>query len=235
MKVAVIINTRNRPKEFETVLYNVLFKSITLMKEHEMKLFVIDDASSPKYCEPEFRFEKQAGIPRAKNKGLRLAYDWGAEHFFLFDDDVYPVNKYWWEPYIYSGLNAAYYTFTSGYEGVKGWRPGRVHAGGIVENALACGCMMYLQRCVLDVVGGFDPRFGLGRYCDTEFQRRIHAARLTPYPFVDVSCSSRLFHSMDEHGEIARSFDAGARYQQEADNCGYYQRVAGKDRYVEFE
>lgn len=235
MKIALIINTRNRKKEYGICLYALLHRSVTMMKEHTVKLFVIDDASRPSYCRAEYRFKSQAGIPRAKNKGLRLAYDWGAEAFFLFDDDTYPVNPYWWEPYLTSGLNAAYYTFTTGYEGVPGWRKGIVHEGGIVENALACGCMIYLRRCVPDVVGGFDPRFGLGRYCDTEFQRRIHAANLTPYPFVDISCSHLLFHSMDEAHEVKRSFDAGQRFQQEAENREYYNSVAGRKRYVKFE
>lgn len=234
MKIARIINTRNRPDAYEKTLAGVIFKSLTMMQEHETKLFVIDDASTPIYCDASYRFEKQVGIPKAKNKGLQLAYDWGAEAFFLFDDDTYPISPYWWEPYLTSGLNAAYYTFTTGYEGVPGWRKGIIHKGGVVENALACGCMMYLRRCVLDVVGGFDTRFGLGRYCDTEYQRRIHAAGLTPYPFVDISCSHLLFHSMDEAREIKRSFDPGERYQQEVENREYYNRMAGISRYVKF-
>lgn len=234
MKVAVIINTRNRPEEFEKTLTEVLHKSVSLMKEHTMKLFVIDDASDKSYCRADYRFKANVGIPTAKNKGLRLAYDWGAEHLFLFDDDTYPVNPYWWEPYLSSGLNAAYYTFTTGYEGVSSWPAGKLHEGGIVEHVLSCGCMMYLKRCVLDVVGGFDTRFGLGRYCDTEYQRRIYAANLTPYPFVDISCSSMLFHSMDQHHEVHRSFNAGQRSQQEGQNAEYYRQVAGIKRYVEF-
>lgn len=208
MKVAVIINTRNRPKEYGKVLNEILLHSTQLMQEHEFRLFVVDDASKNPYCDADFRFEKQVGIPRAKNKGLRLAYDWGADHFFLYDDDVYPIVNDWWKPYVESGLNHLAFTFTSGWEGTNGWAKGYVDKSlNVVVNRLSCGCIMYLRRKVLDTVGGFDVQFGvLSKFCDTEYQHRIYNAGLTPYPFIDAVGSDKLFHSMDEHHEVQRSF-----------------------------
>lgn len=234
-KVAVIINTRNRPEEFEKVLYEVCLRSASLMREHEFKLFVVDDASTPIYCASDYRFEKQAGIPRAKNKGLRLAYDWGAEHYFLFDDDVYPIDNGWWKPYMESGENMLSYTFDPHFEETCGWENGYIDKRlNLMVNNLACGCMIYVTKKVLDTVGGFDVQFIGGKYCDTEYFRRIHNAGLTPYTFMDVPGSGKLFHSMDEHKEVKRSFTKEERERQLNRNKDYYIKTKESKQYKRF-
>lgn len=236
MKVAVIINTRNRPKEYGKVMNELLLHSTQLMQEHDFKLFVVDDASKTPYCDVDYRFEKQVGIPRAKNKGLRLAYDWGAEHLFLFDDDVYPISNDWWKPYINSGMNLLSYTFNPHFEETCGWKDGYIDKRlNIVVNRLACGCMMYLTRKVLDTVGGFDVQFIGGKYCDTEYQRRIHNAGLTPHAFMDVIGSDKLFHSMDEHKEVERSFSKKERDAQTKRNASYFVKTQNSKQFKSYE
>lgn len=94
-KVAIIINTRNRPKEFEKCKTEIARHSVGLFLAYDTRLIVVDDASEAPYYRADYRFERRAGIPRAKNKGLRLAYEEGAEHYFLFDDDCYPKSDEW--------------------------------------------------------------------------------------------------------------------------------------------
>lgn len=235
-KVAIIINTRNRPREFDKCKTEIARNSVGLFLAYDTRLIVVDDASSTVYCNANFRFETRAGIPRAKNKGLRLAYDWGAGHFFLFDDDCYPKSGEWWKAYMGAGQNHLAFTFTTGWDGTRGWAKGvYVKELGVVRNVLSCGCMMYVRRKVLDTVGGMDESFGvLSKYCDTEWQRRIHNAGLTPYPFIDVKDSEELLYSMDEHGEVERSFTAEERVRGLSENRALFERVKEKARYCEF-
>lgn len=231
-KVAIIINTRNREKEYAKVVGNIELYSRGL----DYRMITVDDASDELYCKPDYRFKERVGIPKAKNKGMRIAYDWGAGHYFLFDDDCYPVADEWWKPYIDCGQNHLAFTFTSGFEGTKGWAAGHVdNKLNVVVNELSCGCMMYIRRKVLDVVGGMDEQFGLlSKYCDTEWQRRIHNAGLTPYPFMDVVGSDNLLHSMDEHGEVKRGFNEAERDKGLETNRRHYRVVKGLNRYCPF-
>lgn len=235
-KVAIIINTRNRRKEFFKTLWEILNHSSALFHNYTVKIFTIDDASDSPYYNFDYHFTHRVGIPKAKNKGLRLAYDWGAQHYFLFDDDCYPISCDWYKPYITNGQNHLAYTFTDGWEGTDAWGQGRIDDFKNVKvNELSCGCMMYIRRKVLDVVGGFDEEFGLlSKYCDTEWQRRIHNAGLSCYPFQDVIGSDKLFHSMDKDHEVKRSFSKEERELGIEQNKYHYMEVMYQSRYCPF-
>ena len=200
MKTALCITTRNRPGAFEKCMKEWL-RLIPL----DVQIFVVDDASDTIYSNPDYRFEERAGIPRAKNKCLELAYEWGAEHIFLADDDVYPIAHDWHLPYVNSGVNHLCFTFTTGFNGTPSWGAGRIE-GNLTIHDLGCGCLMYFTRNCIETVGGFDTAFGLGKYEHVDLSRRIHNAGLTPYKFMDVVGSDKLFHSMDQHSEVERSF-----------------------------
>lgn len=200
MKIAICITTRNRPEAFNKTYAN--------WEKHlpdEAKIFVVDDCSGCVYVDADYRFSERSGIPKVKNKCLELAFDWGADHIFLSDDDCYPISDNWHKPYIESGVNHLCYTFTSGWNGTPAWRQGQIKDN-LVYHVLGCGCIMYFTRKCLEVVGGFDDSFGLGKYEHTNMSRRIFNAGLTDAPFIDVVDSDKLFHSMDQHGEIERSF-----------------------------
>src|SRR5690606_8304989 len=158
--------------------------------------FVVDDASDILYCNPDYRFSARSGIPRAKNKNLELAIEWGAEHIFLCDDDVYPISPDALMPYIKSPHPHLCYTFLPHTRIVDGHK----------YHALGNGCMMYIQRSVVEKIGGFDTLFSLGKFEHVQYSHRAHAAGLIPHPFIDVVGSDKLFHSMDEHNEISRTF-----------------------------
>src|SRR5690606_10487418 len=96
-KIGVAITTHNR--------YDVFQKTLSEWKRFLPSgavLVVVDDASEKLVPEATFRFEKNVGIARAKNKCFSLLQDAGCEHFFLSDDDTYPLVKDWWKPYVES-------------------------------------------------------------------------------------------------------------------------------------
>lgn len=228
MKIAICITTRNRPEAFERTFVNWM-----LRKPINARIFVIDDASDNIYCEADYRFKQRAGIPRAKNKCLELAYKWGAEHIFLSDDDCYPISDNWCTPYIESGINHLCYTFTSGWNGTPSWNSG-YREGNFIIHSLGCGCMMYIKRKCLDTVGGFDESFGLGKYEHVDYSRRIHNAGLTPHKFMDVIGSDRLFYSMDKKNEVERSFNESERIELLSKGLSYFNANANSKRYINF-
>jgi hypothetical protein len=115
------------------------------------KFIVVDDCSDTPFPNADFRFEKNAGIAIAKNKCIELLN--GCDHFFLFDDDTFPIEEGWHEHYINAGKGHLAYMFattsTDKYEtraGVRYWNVNR-------------GCMLYFDKETLDRIGGFDNRF----------------------------------------------------------------------------
>src|SRR5690606_11244947 len=80
-RIGIGITTRNRPEALKTTLENV--------RKHfppGARLVVVDDASEKPVPEADFRFPRNVGIARAKNKCLKMLQD--CEHLFLLDDDV---------------------------------------------------------------------------------------------------------------------------------------------------
>jgi glycosyltransferase involved in cell wall biosynthesis len=192
-KIAICVSTRNRPEAFDMCLR----EWVTCVPwSPNVAYFVVDDASDIPYPNHDFRFSSRVGIPRAKNKSLELAMDWGADHIFLCDDDVYPISPNAIIPYINSPHPHLCYTFLPHQRIVDGHK----------YHSMANGCMMYIHRSVVEKIGGFDTRFGLGKFEHVQFSHRVHAAGLIPHPFIDVLGSDKLFHAMDEHNEISRTF-----------------------------
>lgn len=69
-KIAICITTRNR--------HSVLDFSLAEWKKYKpknSKIFIVDDASNIPVKNSNFRFDKQQGIAKAKNKCLELAED----------------------------------------------------------------------------------------------------------------------------------------------------------------
>jgi hypothetical protein len=140
------------------------------------------------------------GIAKAKNMCLALLED--CEHIFLFDDDCFPKVDKWYEPYINSGIPHLCYTFDRKVLSVK---------NGITEYELPCGCMLYINRKCLDVVGGFDTDFEGYAYEHVNYSQRVCNSGLQNAPFLDVVDSHLLIHSMDEHKQIESSVNHADR------------------------
>ena len=104
--IGIGITTHNRYSIFQET-YN---KMVELLPPNAA-LVIVDDGSDSPVKESTYRFDKSVGIARAKNKCIELLYDKGCEHFFLFDDDCYPMTKDWYIPYINNSENHLNYIF----------------------------------------------------------------------------------------------------------------------------
>lgn len=192
MRIGVGITTHNRYPVFKSTYDEI--KRLT----PGAKIVVVDDASTDIVEEATHRFDVNVGVARAKNKCLELLDD--CEHIFLFDDDTYPLVKDWWKPYVESPEQHLMLNFTHFADGTK------IHDAEIVykdDNLVAQshsrGCMLYVERRVLDVVGGFDTAYGLAMYEHVDWSRRIYNAGLTRFAFADVPDSEKLIHNIDYH------------------------------------
>lgn len=171
------------------------------------RIIIVDDASEMPFNIPGlevYRFRQNVGIARAKNKCLELLSN--CEHIFLFDDDCYPLVTGWHKPYVNSAEHHLMYLF-------ENWSSGEpvgddhiiYEDGGIVAHDHARGCMMYVDRQVLETVGGLDTRYGKAMNEHLDWSNRIHNAGLTTFRYMDVADSDNLIHSMDEHQEVISS------------------------------
>lgn len=196
-KIGIAISTRNR--------YEVFKKSYEEIKKlsPNLKIVVVDDASTIPVSEATYRFEKQQGIAKVKNKCLSLLED--CEHKFLFDDDTYAITEEWWKPYIESGEKHLMFTFHKYQNGrTNKHRPiGTIN--GITEYSSPCGCMLYIHKDVTDAVGGFDESFGIYGHEHLNFSDRAYNAGLTTKRYQDIENSTELFYSLDWASEVESS------------------------------
>lgn len=227
--IAISITTRNRPNAFKTSI-----KNWERFIPENTKVFIVDDNSDPFYTESDYYFTERAGIPKAKNKSLELAYNSGAEHIFLADDDIYPIVQGWELPYINSGVNHLCFTFTESYKGVPQRRPPK-RIGKFNSHKLPNGCLLYFSRKCVEVAGGFDERFGLGKYEHLDLTRRIYNLGLIPHPNIDVIGSNKLFHSMDKSGEVERTFNAETCKRLIKENNRLFNQKAKDSTFIPFQ
>lgn len=201
MKIGVAITTHNQ----NVVTSNTIAKWRALMPRGSV-LVVVDDASDVPHPEATFRFETNVGVARAKNKCLELLEDLGVEHFFLADNDCWPISRLWYKPYVESSEPHLSYQFLD----LAG--PKKLHDNAEIYRdsthvayVRQRGCLLYYKKVCLETVGGFDPIYARSPYEHSDLANRIHAAGLTTWRFADVANSSKLWHSMDEHLEVTRS------------------------------
>jgi glycosyltransferase involved in cell wall biosynthesis len=216
-KVAIAISTRNREEPYFKCLQEHLLRVIG---EHH--IFVVDDQSEPKYCTSDHRFNERSGISAVKNKCLKLCYESGADHIFLFDDDTYPISENWWLPYIESELEHAMYCFGHGR-----------NAGKYKCHHTPNGCMLYFTRKCIDTIGGFDTNYP-NKYEHTDLSRRIYNAGLTPAPYIDVIGSDKLIYCMDQDNATQRSFTQKEMNDNLKSGYDYFMSQANSKEFKEF-
>lgn len=210
--IGIGITTHNRRE--------ILVQALEKHKEFrppDSVFIVVDDASTTPYTDATFRFDQRVGISRAKNKCLQLLAEAGVEHFFLFDDDTWPIADNWWQPYVESPEPHLMHIFT-----YKGGPPIVAKDDRHTAWAHPCGGMLYAHRKVLDTVGGMDLAYGTWGHEHVDWSNRIHNAGLTTWRFADVTNSDQLIHCLDSKG-TTRSVSDTERRQQHDKNVAYYQ------------
>lgn len=228
MRLGIGLTTHNRPE----VLAKALEHQLKFLPEGAV-LVVVDDASHPPAKAPGatlFRFHHNAGISAAKNKCIEMLMDAGCTHFFLFDDDSWPITDDWHLPYINSGIKHLSFTFPRLANGRQNGRRLLSTSRGLAEYGSPCGCMLYFTREVVEVVGGFDvdyPQWGMEH---VDFSNRAFNAGLTPKKFLDLADSQKLLHSMDQAQETKGSVPASVKqWTIPANRLRFSQRRASKE------
>lgn len=201
VSVGVAVTTRDRPE--------VLAHCLEQIRKHTPKEFpvvVVDDASSPPASDATYRFERNVGIPAAKNKSLELLMDSGVEHLFLFDNDAYPMCDEWWKPFTEHPephLMGQFLDFATGQKinDIK-----CIFSDGEIEAFTGPrGYCLYFHRSVIEAVGGFDPVFGMGLFEHGDLSNRIFNKGLTTWRYASPTNSTDFVESGDRLRKVQRT------------------------------
>ena len=195
-RIGIGITTHNRPD-----IYKKTYEQIKKFTPNA-KIVVVDDASDVPCPQSTFRFETNVGIAQAKNKCLELLDD--CDHIFLFDDDCYPIDDEWWKPYIQSKEPHLMYIFQDFATGRKLNDTKILYEGdNLIGYSHPRGCMLYFDRKVLDIVGGYDISYGKWGFEHGDISNRIYNNQLTSFRYGDIPNSNQIIYSQDEH-ELAQ-------------------------------
>lgn len=168
------------------------------------------------------------GVAVTKNKLLALLD--GCDHIFLFDDDTRPLVDGWWIPYVEHKEPHLMYQFKL---------PGKPESDmselyrdeKTVAYSHTRGAMIYIDRKVLDVVGGMDTRYYNG-FEHPDWTNRIHNAGLTTHRAMDVPDSHELLYCLDQDGEIKSSIPRSSANRVK--NASLYRKSKNSSEYKEF-
>ena len=154
------------------------------------------------------RHDYAKGIAAAKNRCITELMDLGCQHLFLADDDCWPTADNWWRPYVESPEPHLMFQ----------WPKGRVKVirdlDGHQAYSFPRGVMLYAERRAIDTVGGMDTGYGAHGGEHVDWSQRIHDAKLTTFPFMDVKGSHQLWYSRDKtegNGEGSSRFGVPER------------------------
>lgn len=232
----VAVTTRDRPGFLSDCL-----TALGLTTPRDVPLFVVDDGSVPPAKVPAelgatiIRHPVSLGIPAAKNACLEALMGEDVEHMFLFDDDTYPTQQDWYKPYIEGPEPHYQYCWSKYANGLPVSRMDVVYRdSNLIGYNHSMGCMLYIHRDVVNRIGGFEWRFGLGTEEHIEFSRRAHNCDLTTFLGQDVPGSARLFYAADEHMSAVSSMPVGARREQWAKNQVLAERLRESERFVSY-
>lgn len=124
----------------------------------------------------QFIHQRRAGVAINKNTGLELLMNTRADHLFLSDDDTYPLYT--------ASLDK--HTDLGSVHSMVCWGAKRHidFIDNIARWSWPRGVMLYVQRRVVETIGGMDERFGPGGHEHVEWSNRIFNAGFTttPYP-----------------------------------------------------
>lgn len=233
--VGVAITTRNRP--------DVLADSLAAFaaESPDVPVVVVDDGSDTPVVVPPgvglVRHDRSLGIPAAKNRCLTELVRLGCQHLFLFDDDARPASGSgaWWRPYVDSAEPHLQHCWTHDHRNKPVPRMDVVYRdAGLVAFGWSMGCMLYVDRAVVDRVGGLRREFGVGMEEHAEWSQRIHNAGLTSFVHQDVPDSGRLVWAGDRFGAVTRSIPLPDRARLLARNERLRLSLAGDDSFVPF-
>lgn len=170
------------------------------------------------------------GVSATKNRLLSQLH--GCDHIFLADDDVKPLVKDWYLPYINASAKHLLYQFKlptkPSVDMQEIYRDDK-----IVSYTHTRGAFIYIHRDVLNVVGGFDEAYTFG-YEHVDYSNRIHNAGLTAFRAMDVVDSDKLLYCYDQDSQIESSVPDSVRRRNLVKHRGLYHKSKTSREYKEF-
>lgn len=233
--IGIGITTKDRPRALAQLLH-----AIHRYTPEPYYVHVVNDGGVPIENWKDLGIDaytengESLGIPRAKNQNLaELMRHADCSEIFLFDDDTRPIKVGWTkiftelpEPhamYIFTGFGNQTKTIrTLGKSGNLGWYD---HVR---------GCLLYYKREVIEIVGGFDPVFGVGMYEHTDLSDRIHAFGLTTHAYMAPLNGEEYIYCLDQNREIQSNFDPKLRSEMIRKNRPIKVSRRGKKIYVDY-
>lgn len=178
-RIGVGVTTYNRPDTLGRTL-----DALERWRPPNSTLTIVDDHSA--IAHPEASYHRwNRGVAASKNHCLETLMADGCEHIFLFDDDTRPECDEWWVPYLESGEPHLMYQFPFG---ADHWDLRVIYRDdNLVAYDRPRGCMLYVQRHVVEDVGGMHLAFGRHGGEHQDWSQRIYDAGHTRFPFADVA------------------------------------------------
>lgn len=194
LRAGVGICTRNRPE----CLQGVLRKLVQYGLEGPIRydIFVADDGSED---EGQLEFlsslppeawnsddRERVGVAKNKNRILRRFRDYDFQ--IIFEDDAFPIHKDWLAVHIEVSQLSQIHHFNFIPHSVPAhvgdtykttaWPLENGEVIHVAQTQNITGVFLFYTRRVLEVLGGFDKRFGLWGFEHVEFSDRIRDSRI---------------------------------------------------------
>ena len=167
------------------------------------------------------------GVAATKNRGITALMDAGCEHLFLADDDCWPVVANWAEHYVTDSEPHLMHCWGKS----RFLRQDDTHSYWDWPR----GVLLYVERRVVEAVGGMRLEFGRWGGEHREWSRRIHQAGFTEHPYTDVTVARRgYWHCTDYTRSVPSSVSHKLRMEHADRRHELYQRFRGSTEFVPY-
>lgn len=167
------------------------------------------------------------GVAATKNRGITALMQAGCHHLFLADDDIWPITTDWADPYVNDPEPHLMHC----------WGNGRFISddGHYTHWKWPRGALLYVERRVIDTIGGMRTEFGRWGGEHVEWTRRIHKTGFTKHPYTDLTATRRgTWHAEDYKRRIPSTVSPQERRALTPHRHELYARYRGSADYVDY-
>lgn len=152
----------------------------------------VNETSLTEGCKVVF-VNNAPSVAEGKNDCLRQLSD--CDHIFMFDDDTFPINAGWERWFIDHAKHSGNNHFSYLHDCYNIRRIGQSEKIGIYNNS--AGCMMYLNKTVLEKVGAFDTKYKKYGFEHVNYSERIYRAGLTQHRNICPMFADEYIYALD--------------------------------------
>lgn len=158
------------------------------------------------YVQNVDHFENRIGIAKAKNNCLRRLIEQHCDHFFLFDDDTFPMRSDWHLKFIEAAQKNKQHHLS--YLPEKGNYMGKLSniakampfGDGLLIYPYSWGNMLYFDNYCIETAGGYNEDFEIYGYEHCELSMRIYNMGLTAAPYMTIENVRDYIYACDYEG-----------------------------------